>query len=216
MQRNAKTICLFGLTSLAFWLWNCDSRHSLKNYQDPYLDSFRGSGVRYRISYNVNYPEFSDTAVFDKSGSLIQFLSQGLEERKAYDSLRFLSKLWQRSDVLYNLRYKYSWSENGLLVEECRELADWDWQRPANERDRLFRAVFFEIDREGNITSETDTVEHTKILYKYDEAHRLVQKRECSLDSNECLQWWDYDYGERSKLRKISLSDEKQRLLVHY
>lgn len=199
-----------------FCLLGCKNSVKLKAYQDPFLDSFRGRKVKYLISYVPEYSDFADTTRFNEMGDRVQFISSGFEERSEYDSLHFITRLWQRSDVLVNLRYKYSLDESGILTQQCDELKSGDWRLGTSGESELFRVVFFKIDEEGKIVYETDTASNLKTLYEYDQSDKLVKKKECSLDSNKYLTQWSYEYNELSRVTKITYGTEGEKFLVHY
>jgi outer membrane protein assembly factor BamB len=200
-------------------LFSCDKSPRLKSYPDPYLDSFRGRGIKYMISFDPHGYSYTDTTTFDSSGNIVHSKGFGLIGRKAYDSLNFITHLLTINDIPSNYLIEYSFNKDGDLVQVWNRVNHLNWSLDDSDIGKAERAVKFDLDKERRIAQEIDTTSNEYTQFNYGEEGCLVSKEVYSINSKNLLKKWEYFYDQKvpSKLSKINLSGTSHgSVLVQY
>src|SRR5688500_12697721 len=91
------------VNAVVWLLVGCNNKtESDRLFRDPFLDSFRAHGISVMIAHNPEDSLHIDSTFFDKSGNIVRIHQTGLAERRAFDSLHYLTRLLQISDIADN------------------------------------------------------------------------------------------------------------------
>ncbi|HEY5750638.1 MAG TPA: hypothetical protein VIU12_31465 [Chryseolinea sp.] len=204
-----------GLTFLG--LFNCGSKHSLSGFPDPYMDSFRGQKIKFMIAYDPLNSGIADTTVFDETGNDVRFYGYGrMQQRILYDSLHFIKRQLILNDIPENDVYEYSFDQNGILIQECREIEHLNWELKKSDKSKHVRSVFFEINEQGQVIKEIDTTSHQISVYKYGEHGNLLSRESLLQDLKPSGFISEYEYYEPVKLKVFRRRDGERKIIEQF
>jgi hypothetical protein len=148
-----------------FFGGSCGDNSRLAYYQDPFLDSFRGRGIKYMLSFDSEDTLNVDTVTFDSIGGISRLRAYGLKERRAYDSLNFIRRKLQINDIPVNYLFKYHFDRKGYLIQEWIKIPHLNWSYSNNEIDTIVRTVKYKLDAGGKVIEEIDSLGNELSLF---------------------------------------------------
>lgn len=175
----------------------CSSRDSvpLRPFPDPLLDGLRRHHVRAIIANNPQFPRSSDTVLVFANGSNIIIDHDG---RTLYDSLGYIRRLLSQTDIVINYQYDYHRLSDSILVQICKDLPHTNWEYSQKEAAPILKKVVFEIDAQGRVIKENDSIANQTAIYEYNDDGNVI-KREMMNDNGEQSGYRiEYTYGSTS------------------
>ncbi|HEY9044966.1 MAG TPA: hypothetical protein VIN08_03690 [Ohtaekwangia sp.] len=197
-------------------LASCENQTSVRAYQDPYLESFYGKKIRKMISYDADDLLLTDTTSFDLAGNIVRIKQFGLVERREYDSLHFIRHLLVRNDVPENYFIDYFLDKEGHLIQHWTTVNHLDWYPRKDQKTRNERFVVFDLNSDGFVIKERDTVYNELVVLIYNDSEKLSRKDIHSIDKNELLWKVEYIYDKDLNLDRIEMKSDSIKLLTHY
>lgn len=201
MTLRLSVICLVALLS-------CSDKRSIFpiEFNDPYLNSFRGKNIKYVIMERQDRQSSPDTIELDNAGNIIRIKSWWSTELRSYDSIGFLQRLRHRSDITLNYILRYS-LKGDTLQQTWREINSPEWNLDSDTSSTTHHVLFFICDGKGRIATEIDGESLIKYIYVDD---LLVKKATYNGYPLKLFHGWQYDYDSNFVLKRIVRTFENQ------
>lgn len=203
------------ISSLVLILGCHDTHKSRQKFVDPYLDSFRGKGIKHMISFSPDEAELIDTVTFDSSGNIVTFKSFGVTEFRVYDSLNFLTKKLTIDDSPENYLIHYIVNDDGYLIQEWNTVNSLNLRVDDKDIGDSFKVIVFELDNSGRVKKEIDSTLQEYSVYIYAGQNLIEKVIHSSIDDSK-ISSFKYLYSEDDELTSIQFLVRNNILFEHY
>jgi hypothetical protein len=192
-------------------LFGCDDKHAILpiEFSDPYLNSFRGKDIKYVILERQDWHSNPDTIELDRVGNIVRIESGASTVRQSYDSLGFLRRKLERSDISSHYLIRYS-LKGDTLLQIWREINSSNWNLGTDTSSRWHHVVIFEYDSKGKIATEINGGSDV-IKYVYEDDLLVKKEAFTSIYPMVYSHAWLYEYDNDSVLKRIIVQWPKER-----
>ena len=208
MKKMIHWFIFIGLTGIVAFN-SCSAKKSILpiEFNDPYLNAFRGKNIKYVILERQDRQSIPDTIELDKAGNIIRIMSWWSKELRSYDSQGFLQRVRQQSDITLNYVLRYS-LKGDTLQQTWREINSPDWNLNTDTVSNRDHVILFIYDSKGRIDTEIE-YGGSSIKYVY-VGDLLVKKARPTRYPLKFFHGWQYDYDNNSVLKRIVRTFESQ------
>lgn len=182
----------------------CSDQKTIESFPDPYLNSFRGKGIKTILMTDLNdsLGWTTDTISLDTKGNVLRIKRFSYEQFREYDKLNYLISMRTVTDIYENYVIKYYYSQDDL-IQEWSSLGNSDLVSADSSSKVVFNRVRFKLKSE-RIVGLVDSLNNQNTEYSYDE-YNVVRITSKTIDRNEFLSESLFEYEDNRKLKTMSL-----------
>lgn len=218
MTKLTRWFTAIGLSGVCLAVVNCNDRQPILpiEFNDPYLNSFRGKNIKYVIQQNEDQHLYPDTIELDKAGNIIRIKSWFVTELLSYDSIGFLQRKLHVSDIVLNYVIKYS-PKGDTLQQTWREINSSDWNLGMDTSSIRHHVVLYIYNSKGRIESE-QVYGRNLIKYSYDDDLLVKKDAYTSIHPMEFSNIYQYEYDTNSVLKRIvrTYSSQEKEITIFF
>jgi len=168
---------------------------------DPFLESFKGKGLKMAVIAESGSASINDTIFFDRVGNIISKKNVYSTHQYGYDETGNLDRVLSINDIPSNYLIKYEYNK-GVVLQTWYLLNHLKWEKENEILDTIDRVVKFEFDKLRNLKQEVNL--SFGEITKYEYTDTKMQSKKVFPDNSEVPSiQWTYYYGKKGFLEKV-------------